>query len=160
MSRILRIIGISLAGTVLLASTAAAAKPDRYASNLEGFVLSGVCDFDIQLDILVDRAYETDFYDRNGNLVRSQYAGSIWIRLTNVDTDQSIVLNVGGPASDVYNADGTITTTFLGLGLPLITNSDATKGNFQFVFSAGFEELLDTPLAAGVSWDICPLLSS
>jgi hypothetical protein len=60
----------------------------------------------------------------------------------------------------VYNADGTITVTFLGLGLPLITNSDATKGNFSFVFSAGFEELLATPKAAGFSWDICPLLSA
>ncbi|MEP7040608.1 MAG: hypothetical protein ABI864_03440 [Chloroflexota bacterium] len=160
MSRIVRIIGISLAGTVLLASTAAAAKPDRYSSNLEGFVLSGVCAFDIQLDILIDRSHEIDFYDRNGNLLRSQYNGSIWISMTNVETGQSIVLNVGGPASDVYNADGTITTTFLGLGLPLITNSDATKGNFQFVFSAGFENLLDTPVAAGVSWDICPLLAA
>jgi hypothetical protein len=160
MSRILRVIGITLVATMLLASTAAAAKPDRYPSNLEGFVLTGICDFDIQLDILVDRAHAIDFYDRDGNLVRTVYYGSIWIRMTNVETDESVVMNVGGPASDVYSDDGTITTTFLGLGLPLITNSDATKGNFSFLFSADFEEVLDTPKAAGFSWDICPMLSA
>ncbi len=157
MRRIVAIIAATCA-LVALASPVAAAKPDRHPENLEGFVLTGACEFDVQLDILRDRSYAMDFYDQDGNLVRTQYFGSIVIRATNVETDASVDLNIGGPARDAYNADGTITTTFLGLGLPLITDNNLTRGRFEFTFSAGFEELLSVGKSAGFTEDFCALI--
>lgn len=150
---------LSLTALVGLATPVGAVKPDRYPDNLEGFLLEGLCGFDVQLDILRDRSKVIDFYDQAGNLVRTQYSGSIVIRLTNVDSGASVDLNVGGPASDVYNDDGTVTSTFRGAGLPLITDTNLTHGNFAFTFSSDFSELLGTPKAAGHTEDTCEMLA-
>ena len=135
----------------------AAAKPDRNASPIDGFVIEGLCEFDVQLDILVDRFHATDFYDRDGNLVRTIYNGSIRIRVTNLETNVSVDLNVGGPGIDVYNADGTVTSTFLGLGIPLLTDSNLTRGRFEFLFSADFSEVIATQ-SSGFTQDLCEVL--
>lgn len=150
---------LALGALAALTAPAAAAKPDRYASPIDGFVIEGLCAFDVQLDVLVDRAHVTDFYDQDGNLVRTLYNGSIRIRVTNLETNASADLNVGGPGSDVYNADGTVTTTFLGLGIPLLTDSNLTRGRFEFLFSADFSEVVATG-SSGFTEDLCEVLDS
>ena len=131
MRRLIAIL-VAMAGLAAFVTPAAAVQPTRTPENLEGFLFEGLCGFDVQdFDVLVDRSYAVDYYDRHGNLLRTQYHGSIVIRLTNTDTGSSIDLNVGGPARDTYNADGTITTVFLGLGWPLATNTDATRGQLS-----------------------------
>jgi len=150
---------LAVCAMALIASPAAAVKPDRYAEDLQDFVLEGVCAFDMQVHIVLDRSMAVDFYDRQGNLVRTQYHGSIVIQLINLETDASVDLNVGGPARDTYNSDGTVTTAFMGLGLPLATDSNATRGRFEFVYAdATFSEVIGTPKASGFTQDICAML--
>ena len=158
MRRLIAIL-VAMAGLAAFVTPAAAVQPTRTPENLEGFLFEGLCGFDVQLDVLVDRSYAVDYYDRHGNLLRTQYHGSIVIRLTNTDNGSSIELNVGGPARDTYNADGTITTVFLGLGWPLATNTDATHGRFEFTYSADFSEVIGVGDAHGFSQDVCPMLA-
>jgi hypothetical protein len=147
-----------------MASPAAAVPPDRYPGALEDFVLSGICPFGVDVEILVDKTTATDFYDQDGNLVRTNYHGRIVIRLTNLaDPDVWIEAKVGGPGRDVYNADGTVTLVYLGRSIPIIAGSATetmlTRGNFQYVFSGDFETLLSEPKAAGHTVDFCALLT-
>lgn len=157
-----RYLSLVLATAALMLTTAPvlAVPPDRSAGGLEDFDISGLCEFDVRFEILVDRTRVTDFFDQDGNLVRTNYAGSILIRVTNLsDPDSSAVLNVGGPGRDVYNADGTVTTTYLGLGVPLLTDSNLTRGYFEFVWSADFSEVTATA-SHGFTEDLCAVLAA
>ena len=147
-----------------IASPAAAVPPDRYPGGLEDFVLSGVCAFDVHVEIVVDETTATDFFDQDGNLVRTNYHGRIVVRLTNLDDpERSIVAKVGGPGRDVYNADGTVTLVYLGRSIPTLagtaTATMLTFGNFQYDFSGDFETLISEPAAAGRTVDFCSLLT-
>ena len=150
---------VAVCAALAVATPVAAVKPDRYPGEIEGFVIEDACTFDVQFDVLLDRSRITDFYDQDGNLVRTQYNGSIVIRLTNLTTNESIDANVGGPGSDRYNDDGTVTLTFLGRSIPLLTDSSLTRGNFAFVFNADFTEIVAVPKATGFTEDMCVLLS-
>ena len=150
---------------ITFASPVAAVPPDRYPGALEDFVLSGICAFDVDVEILVDKTTATDFFDTAGNLVRTNYHGRIVIRLTNLDDpEQSFEVKVGGPGRDVYNADGTVTLVYLGRSIPTLagtaTATMLTRGNFQYVFSGDFATLLSEPKAAGQTMDFCSLLSA
>jgi hypothetical protein len=148
---------LALGALVALAAPAAAVKPDRYATPYDDLLLEGLCTFDVHIEITLDRAHAIDFYDQDGNLVRTVFSGSLGIRVTNVDTEAAVDLNVGGPAISEYHADGTSTMTFLGLGLPLLTDSNLTRGRFSFVFSADGSEVSAT-FASGFTQDLCALL--
>jgi hypothetical protein len=151
---------LATAALMLATAPVLAVPPDRYPGDLQDFEVSGLCEFDLGFEILVDRTRITDFYDQDGNLVRTNYAGSIWIRVTNLsDPETSIVVNVGGPGKDIYNADGTVTALYLGLGVPVLTDSNLTRGYFEFVFSADFSEVTAT-VSHGFTEDLCVLLAS
>lgn len=151
---------IATAALMLASTPALAVPPDRHAGDLQDFEVSGLCAFDMGFEILVDRTRSTDFYDRHGNLVRTNYAGSIIIRVTNLSApEHSIEANVGGPGRDIYNADGTVTALYLGVGVPLLTDANLTRGYFEFVFSADFSEVTATA-ARGFTADLCELLAA
>lgn len=154
--------GVVLAAALLLAlaSPTAAAQPDRYPIPTDPFVLEGLCEFDVALGVLADKYHETDFYDAEGNLVKSLFNGRLVITLTNLSSGASIEANVGGPGRDVYNADGTVTSIYLGRSIPLITDTNFTRGRFVFVFDSSFEELLEVTMEAGFTEDMCVLLAS
>jgi len=159
-----RYLSLVLATAALMLATAPvlAVPPDRYPGDLQDFEIGAgdLCEFAVGFEILVDRTRITDFYDQDGNLVRTNFTGSIWIRVTNLsDADSSVILNVGGPGRDIYNADGTVTSTYLGLGVPLLTDSNLTRGYFEFVFSADFSEVTATA-ARGFTQDLCALLAT
>ena len=50
---------------------------------------------------------------------------------------------------NIYNDDGTVTLVFLGRGIPLLTDSNLTRGRFEFIFSGDFEEFLGVGKSAG-----------
>lgn len=154
-----RLASILIATTLLavLAAPAAAVKPDTETP--EPFLIEGLCSFDVQLDFTAYRAKTKDFFDRDGNLVRTHYSGTIMITLTNLTSGRSIDANVGGPGFDYYNADGTITAVYLGRGIPLLTDSSLTAGRFEFLMNGDFTEVLAVPTANGKTWDFCELLA-
>jgi hypothetical protein len=150
---------LATAALMLASAPALAVPPDQYPGDLQDLEVSGLCSFDVGIEIIVDRTRTTDFYDQDGNLIRTNFTGSIGIIATNLsDPDHSVALNIGGPGRQIYNADGTVTLTFLGLSLPIVTDSNLTRGYFQFVFSADFTEASATA-AHGFTEDLCELLS-
>lgn len=127
----------------------------------EGFLIPAgfACEFDLQVDFLVNREITKTWSDAEGDPIRSLVTGSLVARLTNVDADRSIVVNIGGPSWFHYNADGTISQVFLGRSSPLFEG--------VFYLSVGRHDfLLDGNLAliaagskSGRSIDICAMLS-
>ena len=102
---------VSIAFAVLLLSIAvappvAATKPDRQFAPSAGVLISGFCDFDVQLDIVVNKEYATTFYDRDGNVVRVHIAGRFVNRLTNTTTGEAVEINVSGPGLFLSDEEG------------------------------------------------------
>jgi hypothetical protein len=106
----LRRFGIGLAlGAALLAVAAgpvAAAKPDRSFAEAGEVLITGFCEFDVVQTIVSNNEYNTTFFDRAGNVTRTQVNGRLVVGLTNVETGKSIVLNASGPGRFVEDTDG------------------------------------------------------
>ena len=103
---------ILLALIMLLAGpvqTAAADQPVRQPLPLDPFMISGVCDFDVAVDILANKEVVTTFTDREGNVTEQLVTGVLKFRLTNIDTGESLDLNISGPGPTVFAPDGSFT---------------------------------------------------
>ena len=102
------VLGSLLAVVPLLGASAGPTReflplPDR-------IVLDDVCPtFSIVADILANKEYATTFTDANGDPVRSLTTGTLKVRLTNPENDASVVLNISGPGTTTYHADGSST---------------------------------------------------
>ena len=82
-------------------------------------VLTNVCADAVGIKILSNGEKTRDFYDQDGNLVRSLTTGALKVQVVDLDTLDSVVLNISGP--QVANPDGTA----------------VTKGPWLFYFGAG-----------------------
>ena len=71
-------------------------------------VLTDVCEDPIGIKILADREKVREFVDQNGDPVRSLTTGTLKVQVVNLDTLDSLVLNISGP--EVALPDGTATT--------------------------------------------------
>ena len=75
----------------------------------EPFLLpAGTCPFPVQVTFLADKEKTTTFSDKDGNQVRSIQTGTLKVQLTNLDTGQTLNLNISGP--QVSYPDGTSIT--------------------------------------------------
>jgi hypothetical protein len=105
----LRRVAIAFA-LVLLCLAAAppvgAAKPDREFAPAADVLVSGLCDFDVLVEVLVNKEYTTAFYDRDGNVVRIHIAGRLVNRLTNTTTGEAIEVDVSGPGVFLVDEEG------------------------------------------------------
>ena len=87
---------LSLGSLWLFAGAASADKPVREPLPTQQDVTFGageVCDFPVTLETLVNNQFVTTFSDG-----RQRVTGALKIRLTNVDTGQSLLVNASGPA--------------------------------------------------------------
>src|SRR5262245_427240 len=102
-----RIIAVVVASLLAIAVAApvAAAKPDRAFAPADD-VLVDLCEFDVLQHRLVNNEYFTTFFDRDGNVTRSQVNGHLVVELTNLESGKSIVLNASGHGRFVEDADG------------------------------------------------------
>ena len=89
--------------------TAAADQPIRQPLPLDPFTISGVCDFDVAVDILANKEVATTFTDQEGNLTQQLVTGVFKFRLTNLSTGESLDLNISGPGRTVFAPDGSFT---------------------------------------------------
>jgi hypothetical protein len=106
-------IGLALGAALLVAMAApvAAAKPDRSFAEAGDILVSGFCDFDVVEHPLANNEYFTTFFDRDGNVTRTQVTGRLVLELINLETGRSIVVNASGPGRFVDDADGTTVHT-------------------------------------------------
>jgi hypothetical protein len=149
----------------LLAATAAPAaaggKPTVSSVPFpDGIVLPGgvFCDFDVQADSLRNTERALTFpADADGNVLQI-VTGQLWIRVINLSTSDSAVLNISGPVRYVIPAGGPIEATLLGRSVPIQPGGFLVSNGrvVQLQYPDGSSEILS---ASGRSIDICSLLA-
>ena len=127
---------------------------------------AGFCSFPTHYDVVANNEYGK-FTTLADGTVRLHETGTLKVRVTNVDTDASVLLNASGPGTVTFHPDGT--TTVVGNGHWLITNLAADASPFGLpgvmLTSGVLNETLSptgTPTALSVTGhvtDVCAELS-
>ena len=68
------------------------------------FTLEGVCSFDVLQEVTTNKEFIKTFADG-----RQLITGAFRVRVTNLDTDASLDLNIPGPGRVTENSDGSVT---------------------------------------------------
>ena len=153
------------ASVALIVSAADAAKPTRFPLVAGPLVLTGVCPFPIEIDIVANRQTVTDFSSGKETIL-----GDFVGRVTNLaDPTKSLQLNIPGPLFITPNADGTFTlkgtgrnifyffANQLGPGEPgalLLLTGKTTE-----LFDAGFNLVPGSFEHSGGVQNLCPVLA-
>src|ERR1044072_9203434 len=97
--RIRRIVGMLRAVALLcvVAMPVSAAKPEGVFAPAGDIVISGICDFDVLVETIVNKEYATTHFDKAGNPTRTHVAGHLVQRISRVGGTTSLVLNVSAP---------------------------------------------------------------
>jgi hypothetical protein len=95
----------------VLASPAVAMKPDRFRPGLApDLVVEGVCDFPVLLHDVQNKLVITDFFDKDGNLVRESGTGKIFEEVSRLDANGEAVTtlfkNISGPGTFTFDDEG------------------------------------------------------
>jgi hypothetical protein len=138
-----------------LAGPAAAAKPERVAVPAEDFVISGFCHFDVLVETLHSKTFNTTFFDRDGNVTRDLGTGRLVVRMTNVDTGRSIELNISGPGRFVDGPAGLTVDTHGNWMLFIDGQLFTLSGHGEFFVTATSETIVSRH---GHITDLCPIL--
>jgi hypothetical protein len=102
MKRSAALLGAFVLAALLLAPAATADRPLRSFLPTDDLVLSGICPFDVGVDILVNNEFGTLFSDG-----RFLITGSLKVQITNLDEPtNSLTANVSGPGVFTPTADG------------------------------------------------------
>ena len=103
MKRVIAILlGVVLA--LLSAPAASADKPVREFLPAGDFTLTGVCPFPVGVEVITNNEFITTFSDG-----RQLVTGTLKVRATNLDSDESLDLNISGPGVITENSDGSVT---------------------------------------------------
>ena len=116
---------VSMSALLLLGtmSPSLAVTPDREHLPLnDDLVIDGVCGFPVLLHEVRSNITVTTFFDQEGNVTKQIGAGSLVVQLTNLDTDEAIVVNISGPG--VFTFEGDVLTL-------------TAEGNWLFYFFPG-----------------------
>ena len=150
-----RIIALLVASLALLISAApvSAIAPER--ANLEPaeFTISGSCPFDVYYDELRTSGHSLTYFDRNGDFAKAIINGNWIIRLTNLETGETLRLNISGQffIRDSFVAHGR-NLLFHFLPEPLMVLS---VGNSDVDLAAG----LSVSRTRGRLIDVCGILA-
>ena len=96
------LLGVMLA--LLLAPAASADKPAKDPLPAVDIPLEGVCSFDVLQEVTTNKEFIKTFADG-----RQLITGAFRVRVTNLDTDASLDLNIPGPGRVTENSDGSVT---------------------------------------------------
>ena len=105
---------------LLPASAALADKPTREALPAPeplAFAAGEVCAFPVRIEAVDSKNKAVTFTDEDGDPVRQIITGTLRMRVTNLATGESLVVNVSGPGFLTFTADGLATVTLGGRGL-------------------------------------------
>jgi hypothetical protein len=93
-----RIIALLVATLALLisAAPASAIAPERTRLEPAEFTISGSCSFDVHYEELRVSGHALTFFNRNGDFAKAVISGNFIVRLTNVETGESLRLNISG----------------------------------------------------------------
>lgn len=116
-----------LAATVLVAlvsgNVLAGGKPTTVPLGFppEGIELpaGAFCDFGLFVTAVKNTEMITTFPLEDDGSQRAHIFGQLWIRVSNVNTDASVILKISGPSLVLFHPDGSTSATFLGRSLPV-----------------------------------------
>jgi hypothetical protein len=131
----------------LLPTVASAAKPVKEFLPAEPVVVDDVCEFPVELDPTINKEYIKSFFDNEGNLVREIVTGRFVNRLTNLETGESITVNVSGPVFFTYTED-TLTVRLTGRSLLYFMPGELTTGE-TYVRVTNGPNIFEVDLATG-----------
>jgi hypothetical protein len=101
------IVAVVAATLVLLPTTASADKPDREPLAIEPEVVEDICTFPVLVEPVLNKEFITTFYDKEGNITKQLITGHLVSRLTNLETNESLVVNISGPGKLTFEGDRT-----------------------------------------------------
>jgi hypothetical protein len=145
---------------------AAAAPPDRFKLDSGGtFTLPGFCDFDVEIDEVRVQGNSIDFFDNDGVPTRSILNGNFVSRITNLETEESLLLNISGQFIFTSNPDGTLTLTAHGRNLFYTTDPEpfvVFRGGLAVLTVTFTEESLELVFVdvSGMGFDVCEALAA
>jgi hypothetical protein len=122
------ILALAALFSLLAAAAALGAKPIREPIFFEDFVVEDVCPFPVLVEATANKEYVKVFEDR------IMVNGKLFTRLTNLETGESLDLNISGPATISE------TEVLRGRGLLILFPEDA--GGPGLVLTAGRVELI------------------
>jgi len=153
--------------SVLATQLAASGKPTRepIPDDAQRFDAPAgvVCSFELAGDPVANNEFVTTFPARpNGDIV-VLVTGRLVDRLSNVETGESITLNISGPLRFTFHPDGTGTTELLGRSVVFLFPNNGGPSTFLnagrtvFTFAPGEPAIL--VFVRGHQEDICAALS-
>jgi hypothetical protein len=147
------------------AAPAAAAKPTREflpAPEFIEFAAGELCAFPLRIDVVLNREYGTTFFDAVGQPTHTIVTGSLILRIVNLDTSKSVLVNAGGPGLVVYEGDN-IRVTLRGRSLIFLPSDHLLYLNTGQVveFGNGSIQPVVLPVISqiGRRTDYCPILA-
>ena len=160
-ARLVPALGLALAlAAMSVGSAAAIGKPDRVPVELPDsidFAAGEVCDFAVHLVFTTNREYLTTWYDADGNAIRDNYTGTLYIRITNLDANppnRPTSTSAARAATPTPRMVRPLTTSMAGLPVLPGFEFDQTMGNVRYAFdSEGNPTLL---YATGDPWMPAP----
>ena len=128
------------------------------------FPAGTVCPFELTTTTLVNNETVTAFFDQDGTLVREEITGRLVQQFTNDETSKTITEQVSGPATILFNGDGSATIIGRGTGFLILGPTDSPSSSLLLltgltVFTispTGVQTLVST---TGPTQDICALLA-
>lgn len=125
------------------------------------------CPFELQIEGTGGNLHTKDFYDRNGNLVRTITAGKgVLLTYTNLDNGKSISFNTSGSVlKKTYNRDGSYTARASGHNGLIFFPSDVPAGPTTTQYTGTVVYTVDTSgtwtlvSTSGQAVDVCAALS-
>ena len=160
--RRLVVVLLSVVLALLFTSAASADKPIKEPLPAEDLTLEDVCSFDVLVEITVNKEFIKTF--SNG---RQLITGAFRARVTNLDSEASLDLNIPGPGAFVENPDGSATLISHGPWLLWFFPGDlgpgspgqlfVNNGNFVQTFHADGRVTIDKQ--TGSQTDICAAVS-
>jgi hypothetical protein len=137
--------------------------PDE--ANTADFPAGLVCSFELAVDVVANNEVATTFPAKPNGDVVVLITGRLVNRITNVETGESITVNVSGPLRITFHPDGSATTENEGrtlvflfpFSIPAGPRTFINSGRVVFTFAPGGPPTLVT--LTGQQEDICAALS-
>ena len=165
MRRVGTVVILSSLMLIVSAAPAVGARPTREflpAPDFIEFAAGELCDFPVRIDVLVNKEFGTTFFDDSGQPTRTLVSGRLILRLVNLDTSDSTVVNASGPGLVVYEGDN-IRVTLRGRSLIFLPSDHLLYLNTGQVveFGNGTIQPVVLPVISriGRRVDYCPILT-
>jgi hypothetical protein len=107
MRRINLVLAAALVGSAVAPASAAGPIHIKLEPN-PSFVVTGACAFSAEYTDLRVHGNLLDFVDRAGEFKKTIIAGNFVVRVTNLETDNAITLNISGQFIFTPNPDGSL----------------------------------------------------